>query len=351
MTVCTLKLRSFRCYDTFHVHTQCPWVFFAGPNGAGKTSLLEAISLLSPGKGIRNGNHQTFRKQNQETPWAIDFDMETPTGILKVQTFEEGARRRVMVNEAPLKSHSSLTDWILVSWASSQWHSQSSHRRSYLNRLVFDLTPAYGQQLTRYDQALRQRLVLLMNGERDPVWLNSLERIMAETGLAIARTRQAALRALSEEMAYHKTPFPAPTFFLDGDFEKKWDGGLHEDEYSRILSDQRIQDQYRKSCGFGVHKTLFSLVHPQGTEALLCSAGEQKGLLLSVALAVVRLAKKTLADRPLFFLLDEVLVHLDQKHQNWLWEELKELGVNVWMTGIDESVVPHDVEKHNLKGR
>jgi len=351
VTICTLKLRSFRCYQTFYVQTSCPWIFFSGPNGAGKTSLLEAISLLSPGKGLRNGNHQIFRQQNQDIPWAIDFEMETPTGPLKIQTFEDGARRRVIINEAPLKSHSLIPEWILVSWASAQWHSHSSHRRSYLNRLVFDLSPPYAQHLTRYDQALRQRLHLLVNGERDPLWLESLEKIMAETGLAIAQSRQIALEALSREMACHKTPFPVPTFSLDGDFEKKALEGLDVNQYLSILSHQRSQDQYRKNCGFGVHKTLFSLIHPQGVEALLCSAGEQKGLLLSVALAAVRLAKQNLEGRPLFFLLDEVLVHLDQKHQEWLWEELKELGVNVWMTGIDESFVPLDVQRHSLEGR
>jgi DNA replication and repair protein RecF len=242
-----------------------------------------------------------------------------------------------------LKNVAALSQWIHIIWPISNLNEGMTARRSYLNRLVFVLFPCYALLVMHYEKALKQRNLLLAQGETNSLWYDSLDQVLAEKAVLIAQYRNRALAHLMTEMELAVTELPVPHLSLEGESETLLN---HEDSssaYAQRLSLLRSRDVMKKTTSFGIHKTRFLMTHPNTREASLCSTGEQKGLLLSMTLALLRLSQTHSPEVPHVLLLDEVMAHVDERRQEWVWQEMRALKAQVFLTGLESLKSPPDV--------
>lgn len=359
-----LVLQNFRNYQTLELSLQKETIVLIGPNGAGKTNVLEAISFLSPGRGLRGvklSQVTNLRHVNQGVPasWAISTTVETDLGQIQLGTGLEytatgSERRLIKINGQPAKSQASLTDWISVIWLTPQmdrlFSESASSRRKFIDRLVYTLDPAHAERTHRYDHHLRERSHLLREGRYDPLWVSTLEQRLAEDGVAITVARQQMVKnivaAQSQEKSYLFPQFQAD---MKGDIETWLQGGQPalavEDAYAKRLSTCRRQDGETGGASIGPHRSDFHVSHlAKQLPAELCSTGEQKMLLIAVTLAFIRVQAHS-NTCPTILLLDDIVAHLDDQHRLVLFQEIQDTAesgraegaLQVWMTGTDAS--------------
>ncbi len=333
----------------------CP-VVLAGANGSGKTNCLEAISLFSPGKGLRGAklvdvqrraplDTQAAESEFGASPWAVSATIaraadawDIGTGLI-ASSGDGPPRRAVHLNGAP--GHSA--DLALI--APMLWLTPiqdrlflegASERRRFLDRLVFGLDPGHAKRATRYETAMRERARLLRENRLDPVWLDGLEETMAETGAAMSAARLAVIARLNEELDARRetSVFPAAHLVLD---DAMGDHATDEDALRQSFSRMRSRDAESGRTLAGPHLADLSVRHTiKRMDARDCSTGEQKALLISIVLANARAqtASRDEATPPLL-LLDEIVAHLDINRREALFEEILGLGAQAWMTGTD----------------
>ncbi len=363
MGLSRLVLHQFRNYQDLDVYFQKNPVILTGPNGAGKTNILEAISFLSPGRGLRHvklSQAANLKKLNQGAPdlpsWAIAATVETDVGAVQLGTALDytaagSERRLVKINGELAKTQASLTDWINVIWVTPQMDrlflEGASVRRKFIDRLAYALDPTHASRIHRYEHHLRERAHLLQEGAYDPLWISTLERYLAEDGVAIAVARQQVVKSLEEAQSQEKSyPFPKFRAEMTGDVEtwiQDQPALAVEDAYVEKLKTSRRQDAETKGTGTGPHRSDFQVCHlAKQLPAELCSTGEQKMLLLAVTLAFTRV-HKSYKTCPTVLLLDDVAAHLDDQHRLVLFQDICNLqeGPNgpfqVWMTGTDRA--------------
>ena len=350
-------LSQFRSYAAGELVTSGRSVVLAGHNGAGKTNVLEAISLLSPGRGLRGaslGDH--IRKVPVEAApgalWAVaatvrrgteSYDLGTGLGLSP-----QGAeRRRVQLNGAPLTNTSELAEIMQMVWLTPAmdrlFTEGASGRRKFLDRLVLGFDAAHAKRAARYETATRERLRLLKFGPRDPAWLDGLELEMAETGVAIALARAGAVERLNRALAErgHAGAFPCAQLALEGEADAliAENAASAEEECRFRWAKARMRDAEARRTTFGPHASDLTVRHTEKRmNAADCSTGEQKALLISIVLADAwELSRRRDGMAPLL-LLDEVAAHLDLKRRSALFEEIFALGAQAWMTGTDLSL-------------
>lgn len=363
MGLSRLVLHQFRNYQGLDISLQKNPVILTGPNGAGKTNILEAISFLSPGRGLRHvklsqaANLKTLNQSPQNPlSWAIGATVETEAGAVQLGTALDhtaagSERRLVKVNGEPVKTQASLTDWISVIWVTPQMDrlflEGASVRRKFIDRLVYSLDPTHAARVHRYEHHLRERAHLLHGGGYDPLWVSTLERYLAEDGVAIVVARQQVVKSLEEAQAQEQShPFPKFQAEMTGEVEtwiQDQPALAVEDAYVEKLHSCRRQDGETKSASTGPHRSDFQVHHlAKQLPAELCSTGEQKMLLLAVTLAFTRV-HKSYRTCPTVLLLDDVAAHLDDHHRLVLFQDLCTLPESprgpfqVWMTGTDRA--------------
>ena len=342
--VIRLGLRDFRSYTVFDLRTPpCP-VVITGPNGAGKTNLLEALSLLAPGRGLRRASATDMTRIGASAGWAVAAKITTETGIVDVRTQSAGGgeRRRTLIDGAPLRGSVRLDAVLSILWltpAMDRLFTESpSGRRRFLDRLCFAFDPTHGSRVNAYDQALRDRARLLRDGTPDSAWLAALEDTMARHGVAIAATRREVTSALSDAMAQTQaSPFPKARLAASGSLEAALESqpalGVEDGFRAALASARRMEAD--ASGTPGPHRSDLSVHHGgNGMAASLCSTGEQKALLIAIQLAAARLVTAD-AGRPPLLLLDEVAAHLDSQRRDSLFEAVLDLGGQAWFTGTD----------------
>ncbi len=352
----SIRLHNFRNYETASLSDiESGFVVLTGENGAGKTNLLEALSYISPGRGLRGAKNTELQNQKsndpKETPWAISTCVQTSFGLIKIGTGKNlhNDRRIIKVQGEIVKSQAVLSEYISCIWLTPQMDSLfrggASERRRFIDRLLLTYDPAHAGRITRYENAMSQRSKILRAEHRtptDPSWLKGLEIQMAETGVAIAAARLAFLDRLQEASLNHKeTTFPYARLSYRGVLEER----LHscaaievEEFFLKSLEHSRDIDTLTGRASIGVHRTDLHVVYAdKNMEAHHCSTGEQKALLIGLILAHARLL---LADqgRPPLLLLDEVAAHLDEGRRASLFEILKHMGNQVWMTGTETHI-------------
>lgn len=357
LAVTRLVLSQFRSYAAGELVTSGRPVVLAGPNGAGKTNLLDAISLLAPGRGLRGaalGDH--LRKAPVAAAsgalWAVAATVakggeayELGTGL---QLGTQGGERRLMhLNGAPLPSTAELAEILQMVWltpAMDRLFSEgASGRRKFLDRLVLGFDSGHARRAARYETAMRERLRLLKFGPRDPAWLDGLEKDMAETGVAIAEARAQTVERLNAALAERgsKGAFPAAQLALAGEADAlvAQDPAAAEGAFRARLARLRMRDAEARRTTFGSHASDLVVRHTEKRmDAADCSTGEQKALLVSIVLADAReLARRRDGSAPIL-LLDEVAAHLDARRRRALFEEIFALGAQAWMTGTDLSL-------------
>ena len=342
--VVRLSVSEFRCYSNLRLDVEPRPVVLTGPNGAGKTNILEALSFLAPGRGLRRCKLSEVARQDAAQPgWAVAAKVLTDGGMIEIGTGRDGVseRRLVRIDGKPARSQASLGEVVSILWlvpAMDRLFTDSAGgRRRFLDRLVLGLDPSHGTRASAYEHALRERSRLLREGRREKAWLDALEDAMTQHGVALAVARRNAAARLNQACADGVGPFPAAGLRLVGAIDDR----LAEDgaEAAEIWLRQRLAaSRDREEVDFGPHRSDLAVTHrPKDQPAQLCSTGEQKALLLSILLAQARL-QRALRGLPPILLLDEVAAHLDQERRQALWDELDAMGLQSWMTGTDREL-------------
>lgn len=337
-----LRLSQFRNYETLDIETSSAPVVLVGPNGAGKTNILEAISFLAPGKGLRAAAVNEPQKMGSGQCWAVFAqigDLEIGTGMDPESAM---ARRTIRVNGVALKSQHHLAERLSVQWLTPQMDGLflegGSAKRKFLDRLVYAFDPGHASRVAAYEQVMRERNRLLADGRGDGRWLDALEARMAEESVAIAAARLQVVERLNAAALEMKSPFPRPELSLAGTAETMFAEHTAlavEERLRTLLAEGRRQDGASGRASEGAHRTQLGVRYAElGMPAEQCSTGQQKALLLSVLIAQSRALAETSGRLPIL-LLDEVVAHLDSEKRAFLIEEILRLGVQAWMTGTD----------------
>ncbi len=343
--MCSLNLSHFRCYNNARLESiSNGLIVLHGANGVGKTNILEAISLLSPGRGLRGAKVMEMQSIHSKKPWAVAGELTTDYGCIRLGTGLDAAteKRIIRVNGQTARGQSALGEHMICVWLTPQMDrlflDAASHRRRFLDRLIFAFDPGHSGRVTRYENAMRQRSKLLQNSG-DSTWITGLEAQMAETGCAIAAARLdfvARLQAACDKSA--SSFFPRALLAAHGMVEEnlqKISALEAEENFAKQLYEARKRDAITGGAAAGPHKSDLHVVYAEkNMAAAQCSTGEQKALLIGIILAHAALIQAERGAPPIL-LLDEVAAHLDENRRQALYELLEKLGGQVWLTGTD----------------
>ncbi len=350
-----LNLTAFRNYAATSLQLEPGPVVLCGENGAGKTNVLEAVSLLSHGRGLRGAAFADLKKHGAaEIGWTISGrlhvgDAETMIGTgLRAGASDERPARTVRIDGVPAQP-GALADYVRMVWLTpalcSLFTGPASERRRFLERITLSLDPQHRRVAGQFERAMRQRNRLLeMGGSR--ALLDGLEMQMAESGVAIAAARRDALARLDDVIARKwpevaDTAFPAARLHLDGRLETALEHEAAvdvEDAYARDLALSRERDRAARRTTLGTHRSDLIVRHaPKDMPARLCSTGEQKALLVGLVLAHAELVRAHTGTAPVI-LLDEIAAHLDGRRRAAMFDEIDALAAQAWMTGTDRAV-------------
>lgn len=341
-----LRLNNFRNYETIRLELGQASVVLVGANGAGKTNLMEAVSLLSPGKGMRRAKTTHLARIGAAMPdWSVSAALETEDGVMQIGTgvpADSQTGRRIMRREGMTVSQADIATQLSVSWLTPQMDGvfidSPGTRRRFLDRLVIAFDAAHIGRTNRYEKLMRERTLLISEGRGDVGWFNALEASLAETAIAITAARRALIHDLNIEAKDGWHGFPGVRFELQGDIESWLDA----------MPALAVEDRHMAAAGAlradgtstlpGPHASEVNAYDAvSGTPAYLASTGQQKALLIAVVLAHARLQERRLG-RPPIMLLDDVAAHLDAKRRYALFEALHDLGGQSWFSGSDASL-------------
>ncbi len=359
--ITALTLTDFRSYGRAELAAGGRTVYLHGPNGAGKTNLLEAISFLAPGRGLRGASASEVGRRApdevQGRAWAVSVQIERPDGAVRMGTGTESptAARRVVRIEGEPAPPGRMGEHVRPIWLTPQqdrlFLEGAGDRRRFFDRLTFAAEPAHAEAATAYEKAMRERLRLLTDGPADPAWLSALEAQMARWGSLMATARQRTLEALQLEIdGRDDGPFPQAQLELSGEWETLAAEGLQAPEIEARLAPALARSRDRDAAAgrslTGAHRGDLLVTHREkGRPAAECSTGEQKALILNLVLAqAARLSRAESEPNPIL-LLDEVAAHLDRFRRASLFDEITALGLQAFLTGTDEALFL------DLKGR
>ena len=341
-----LTLSDFRNYADLRLTLASRTIALTGPNGAGKTNLLEAISLLAPGRGLRGAAYEELARQTGAERWAMTVLLAPEeTRIATSWGFDGGEEsRKISINGAAQRSAGALGEYARLLWLTPAmdrlFAGPASDRRRFLDRLIAVFDPEHASRILAFEKLMRDRNLLLEENAPDGAWLSGLEAHMAEAGAAIAGARLSGVEALQAfiDQQPKDSPFPFGLLAVEGEFEalmRSMPAVQAEDGYRKLLRDSRRLDQAAGRTLKGPHRSDLKVLHgPKGMAADLCSTGEQKALLIGLILAQAHAVKAAIGQAPVL-LLDEIAAHLDHARRMGLFAELDRLGAQVWMTGTD----------------
>jgi len=347
-----LILADFRSYPSLDLRLSRPLIVLTGENGAGKTNLIEALSLLTPGRGLRRAEQAECAREGGSGGWTVSVEIETATGPIQFGTGLEPqgagqAQRRCRIDREPVSSVRAFSDYVRVVWLTPSmdglFSGSAGDRRRFLDRLVLSVDAEHGARVTSLERALRNRNRLLEDGvnRADQSWLDATEREIADLAIAVAAARfetVSRLAALIQAARDEASPFPWADIALKGDVEALI--ATHpaveaEDRYRAMLRANRARDAAAGRCLIGPQTSDLVVRHgPKQAEAARSSTGEQKALLVGLVLAHARLVADMSGIAPLV-LLDEIAAHFDSRRRLALYDSLEGLGGQVWMTGAD----------------
>lgn len=378
-----LVLSNFRNYESARLELPEGFtgpVVLVGHNGSGKTNMLEALSFLMPGRGMRSAKLSDITRIGSGLPWAVaahvfgrDEDAQLGTGLdarvmgqsmgksygassMRRIDSDDGLddlepvteRRVVKINGEAASGPAALADHMSVSWVTPRMDrlfvEGATQRRRFFDRIVAGLHVDHNRHLNAYDKALRERMRLLCDKYRQPdtAWLSALERRAAEEAVIIVANRLDALQHLRSHVEDNREgPFPTADLALDGVLEaalSEHPALEVEDMFRAMLETGRARDGAAGRTLEGPHKTDFVAFHVEkDMPARLCSTGEQKALVMGIVLAAARMERSLEGHAPIL-LLDEVAAHLDEERRQALFDELQELGSQVWLTGTEAAL-------------
>jgi DNA replication and repair protein RecF len=359
LAVLFLQLAQYRSYDLCAIETGGASVALHGPNGAGKTNILEAISMLVPGRGLRRAGADEVIRQPDNLGWRVRAEVMTRTGAIEIATGVEGSeatRRTVEIDGKPA-TQTALGQQVRMVWLTPAmdrlWLEGAGDRRRFLDRIALGFDPHHAETSLTYEKAMRARNRLLKEPKRDSgshgAWLGGLEAQMSRAGARIARARADSLirliEAQNDTRIGGETLFPRAELSILGGMETRFSQALRTGDdldqleveeaaaLSQALASSRARDSAAGRSLSGPHRSdLAAIYAAKNMPAAACSTGEQKALLISLCLANARaLADATGA--PPILLLDEAAAHLDAARRKALFAEIEALGAQAWMTG------------------
>ncbi|MEM9241464.1 MAG: DNA replication/repair protein RecF [Pseudomonadota bacterium] len=329
-----LTLSYFRSHQSVRIEGDGRPVALYGPNGAGKTNILEAVSLFSPGRGLRRAAAADMARRPDAIGWKLTGHLRSQAQIHEVEIDAQGdASRQVKIDGKPA-SQLALGRIARVLWLipamDRLWIEGAEGRRRFLDRMTLSFTPDHAEVSLSYEKAMRERNRLLKDQVRDGHWYVALERQMAEAGVAIHQNRMTALHRLQEAQKEADTAFPSAELELtlsEGEMPET------EGDFRDALHESRFRDLAAGRTLVGPHRAdLYGVYAAKGVPAKDCSTGEQKALLISLILANARALAENFGAPPLL-LLDEVAAHLDATRRAALYDEVCALKAQAWMTG------------------
>jgi DNA replication and repair protein RecF len=331
----SLTLSHFRSHKRTHLETDGRPIAIYGANGVGKTNILEAISMLSPGRGLRGAKVDELVRSQEAVGWKVSGVLQSLHHVHEVETSFDGIGSRKVLIDEKATSQAALGRIGRVVWLvpvmDRLWVEGADGRRKFLDRLALSFHPAHADASLTYEKAMRERNRMLKDGVRDPSWFGAVEAQMAKSGAVIHANRLAALEMLAASQEQADTAFPAAECTLvhaDG-IEMPVD----EDALAVALSESRPRDFLAGRTLIGPHRAdLEAIYTAKGVAARKCSTGEQKALLVSLILANGRALAAEFGAPPIY-LLDEVAAHLDADRRAALYDEICALGAQAWMTG------------------
>jgi DNA replication and repair protein RecF len=350
--VTRLILQDFRSYPFLELAISKRLVALAGENGAGKTNLIEALSLFTPGRGLRRAEQSDMLRHEAES-FAVSVTLDGEggehrlgTGLLDAGSAARQARA-CRIDGAPVGSASAFAEYVRVVWLTPDldglFRGAPGDRRRFLDRLVLAVDSRHGARVNSLERVLRSRNRLLEEGTNG-AWLDAVEKELAELGIAVAAARAETVARLDAELFADRdesSPFPFARLSLVGEFDAllaTLPAIDAEDSYRAALRDGRARDAAAGRTLFGPQASDLAVRHgPKDLPAETCSTGEQKALLLGLVLAHARLVRSMSGIAPTV-LLDEVAAHLDPRRRAALFDALDALGGQVWMTGADPTL-------------
>jgi DNA replication and repair protein RecF len=355
LAVLSLKLAQYRSYDLCTIETGGASVALHGPNGAGKTNILEAVSMLVPGRGLRRAGAEEVIRRPDGIGWRVRAEVATLSGVIEIATGVAGAEttRRTVEIDGKSTTQTALGQHVRMVWLTPAmdrlWLDAASDRRRFLDRIALGFEPDHAEVSLTYEKAMRARNRLLREPGWDDAWLAGLEAQMARAGARIARARSASLIRLIEAQNGTRigaeTLFPRAELSILGNMETRFSRALRAGDdldqleveeaaaLSRVLASSRPRDAAAGRTLAGPHRSDLEAVYAaKNMPAAACSTGEQKALLISLCLANARALSQATGAAPIL-LLDEVAAHLDTGRRNALFGEIEALGAQAWLTG------------------
>ncbi len=333
--ITALELVNFRSHLKTEVNFDGRPVAIMGRNGAGKTNLIEAISLFSPGRGLRRADREAYGRQPENLGWKTSLTAHTDDVFNIVNSARIGEARQVSINDKSA-TQTAMGQYLRMVWMTPAqdriWIDSATDRRKFFDRIVLSFFPDHGENVLSFEKAMRERNRLLKDGISDAHWYQVVEAKMAEAATKIVSHRAHAILRLNAQMLDSETIFPVAELTLDYEIDD-----VAEQDWGAIWAQDRQYDRYAGTTKRGPHRVNCQAVYVEKMQnAALCSTGEQKALLISLMLANARalIAEKCFV----VVLLDEVAAHLDESRRALLFDEICALDAHVFMTGTESEL-------------
>jgi len=354
-----LDLSNFRNYRSLRLELDVTPVVLTGSNGAGKTNLMEALSFLAPGRGLRHvplGDIAFIGNEDVTDSWAVAVRFDSVggplmlgTGVENLKGRDQRSRRVVSIDGVITRGQSELTKHLSMVWLTPEMDrlflEGSSGRRRFIDRIVFGFDPEHANRLASYEQALRARQRLLKENSSDTIWLSVLEETIVSTGVALSAARKDVVTRLNTALSLRRertdVQFPGVSIEVVGEVDillSRNPALAVEDQLRSLMASTRQSDRASGRTEHGPHRSDLVVINTdKNMPAAKCSTGEQKALLIAIILAYAYLLTIDRQATPII-LLDEVAAHLDECRRSALAENIKDLGIQAWLTGTDESL-------------
>ena len=340
LAITELTVSHFRSHKSGQISADTRPIAIFGPNGAGKTNVLEAVSLISPGRGLRRAAADDMSRKPEALGWKVTAVLKSLHQTHEVETWAEPGSSRQVKIDGKAASQTALGRIARVLWLVPSmdrlWIEGAEGRRRFLDRMTLSFEPMHADAVLTYEKSMRERNRLLKDQVRDPAWYAALELQMARSGADIVKNRSLALSRVESAQASSQTAFPNAALSIIGPDDKPFPET--EEELSEAFMEGRGRDILAGRTLTGPHRVdLRGIYTTKNVDAKQCSTGEQKALLVSVILANARALSQDFGAPPLL-LLDEVAAHLDAERRAALYDELCALGAQAWMTGTGEEL-------------